>query len=139
MRKARQERFLGKKISFTNGCVRYTSPRTYCLPFRGCCRRQIFSCGCNSDTSTKKLKGENRPINDEQSRALILASLVIVDAVVIFEEDTPLELIKSIRPDVIVKEAITRLTRLWGREVMEYGAGLLINPIVQRIFNNRAY
>ena len=59
--------------------------------------------GVNSDHSTKKLKGPDRPVMDEQSRALMLASLLMVDAVIIFEEDTPLELIKLVKPDVLVK------------------------------------
>ena len=59
--------------------------------------------GLNSDNSVKRLKGQQRPVNNQDSRALVLASLLMVDAVVIFEEDTPLELINSIRPDVLVK------------------------------------
>jgi D-beta-D-heptose 7-phosphate kinase/D-beta-D-heptose 1-phosphate adenosyltransferase len=59
--------------------------------------------GVNSDASVKRLKGNERPINNQDSRALILAALIIVDAVIIFNEDTPLEIIKAIMPDVLVK------------------------------------
>jgi len=59
--------------------------------------------GVNADASVKKLKGDSRPVNSQDSRALVLASLLIVDAVVLFEEDTPLELIKTVMPDVLVK------------------------------------
>ena len=63
----------------------------------------IFIVGLNSDASVKRLKGEERPVNGAGRPRDILASLLMVDAVVIFEEDTPLELIKSILPDVLVK------------------------------------
>lgn len=63
----------------------------------------ILIVGLNSDNSVRRLKGEHRPINDQMSRALILASLLFVDAVVIFDEETPLNLIKTVNPNILVK------------------------------------
>ncbi|MBL7730385.1 MAG: D-glycero-beta-D-manno-heptose 1-phosphate adenylyltransferase [Chitinophagaceae bacterium] len=88
--------------------------------------------GLNSDASVKRLKGESRPVNGEQSRALLLASLVMVDAVVIFEEDTPLELIKAIMPDVLVKGGDYTVEQVAGaKEVMANGGQVVINPILE--------
>jgi rfaE bifunctional protein nucleotidyltransferase chain/domain len=77
----------------------------------------------NSDASTKRLgKGPHRPINDEQSRAMVLTALRAVDLVVIFEEDTPLEVIKAIQPDVLVKGGDYRIDQIVGAtEVLEWG------------------
>ena len=86
--------------------------------------------GLNSDASTKRLKGNSRPVNDQQSRAIVLASLLMVDAVIIFEEDTPLELIKTIMPDVIVKGGDYTVDQIAGaKEVIANGGRVVINPI----------
>jgi D-beta-D-heptose 7-phosphate kinase/D-beta-D-heptose 1-phosphate adenosyltransferase len=78
------------------------------------------------------LKGEHRPINNQHSRSLILASLLIVDAVIIFEEDTPLELIKKIMPDVLVKGGdYTIETTVGAKEVIANGGKVIINPIIK--------
>jgi D-beta-D-heptose 7-phosphate kinase/D-beta-D-heptose 1-phosphate adenosyltransferase len=88
--------------------------------------------GLNSDASAKKLKGDGRPVMDENSRALMLASLLMVDAVVIFDEDTPLELINLIQPDVLVKGGDYTLDQIVGaKEVMASGGRVIINPIVK--------
>ena len=92
-----------KKIVFTNGC--------FDIIHRGhieyLCKAKemgdILIVGLNSDESVKKLKGDNRPINDQMARLLILASLMFIDAVVLFNDDTPLNLIKMINPDILVK------------------------------------
>jgi len=90
----------------------------------------ILIVGVNSDTSVKKLKGDTRPINNEQSRALVLASLIIVDAVVIFNEETPLELIKKIKPDVLIKGGDYTIDTIVGaKEVMVNGGKVEIFPI----------
>jgi D-beta-D-heptose 7-phosphate kinase/D-beta-D-heptose 1-phosphate adenosyltransferase len=88
--------------------------------------------GLNSDVSAKKLKGEGRPVIDENSRALMLASQLMVDAVVIFDEDTPIELINLIQPDVLVKGGDYTLDQIVGaKEVMASGGRVVINPIVK--------
>ncbi len=87
--------------------------------------------GVNADQSVRKLKGEHRPVNDERSRAILLASLLMVDAVIIFGEDTPLELIKAIMPDVLVKGGDYTLEQIVGaKEVVAGGGRVVINPLV---------
>lgn len=80
--------------------------------------------GLNSDRSVQRLgKGPDRPINDQDSRALVLAALRCVDAVVIFDEDTPLELIKEVRPDVLVKGGDWRADQIVGADIVKAGGG----------------
>jgi D-beta-D-heptose 7-phosphate kinase/D-beta-D-heptose 1-phosphate adenosyltransferase len=87
--------------------------------------------GLNSDNSVKKLKGNDRPINNQETRSLILASLLIVDAVTIFEEDTPLELINAVQPDVLVKGGDYTIEQIVGaKEVIASGGRVVINPII---------
>jgi len=79
----------------------------------------------------KRLKGRERPVNNQDSRALILASLLMVDAVVIFEQDTPLELINSMRPDVLVKGGDYTIENIVGaKEVIANGGRVVINPVI---------
>lgn len=126
-----QVRLPGKTISFTNGCFDILHRGHIASLSQAAAEADFLVVGVNSDSSTKKLKGEGRPINDEQSRAILLASLLIVDAVVIFKEDTPLELIKAVKPDFLVKGGDYTLDEIVGsREVMEYGGKVIINPIV---------
>ena len=130
--KVTQMRLTGTTISFTNGCFDILHRGHIASLSQAASVADFLVVGVNSDASTKKLKGEGRPVNDEQSRALILASLIIVDAVVIFDEETPLELIKAIRPDVIVKGGDYTIDQIVGaKEVMAYGGKVIINPIVE--------
>ena len=93
----------GKKIVFTNGCfdIIHVGHVLYLESARSL--GDILIVGINSDISVRKLNGLSRPINDELSRSYVLASLASVDAAIIFEEDDPLNVIKSICPDVLVK------------------------------------
>jgi len=87
--------------------------------------------GVNSDDSVKRIKGKTRPVNNQDSRALLLASLLMVDAVVIFEEDTPLELINSIKPDVLVKGGDDTMEEIVGaKEVKLNGGRVVINSLI---------
>ena len=80
----------------------------------------------------KRLKGEQRPVNDQDSRALLLASLLMVDAVVIFEEDTPLQLINAVKPDILVKGGDYTIEQIVGaKEVIANGGRVAINPIIE--------
>jgi len=79
--------------------------------------------GLNSDTSIQKLKGKNRPIIEEQSRAILLASLEFVDAVVIFSEDTPLKLISALLPDVLAKGGDYEIETIVGHEIVQQNGG----------------
>lgn len=88
----------------------------------------------NADASVKKLKGDARPVNSEYARALLMASLVMTDAVIIFEEETPLELIKIINPDVLVKGGDYTLDQIVGaREVMAAGGEVKIAQIIEGV------
>ena len=86
----------------------------------------------NADSSIKGLKGDNRPVNDEKARALVLAALSMVDAVIVFSEPTPLEVILQVRPDVLVKGGDYKLEEIAGaREVIGWGGQVVLNPIVE--------
>lgn len=125
-------RLLIKKIAFTNGCFDILHAGHIASLIEASEQADVLIVGLNSDASVTKLKGEGRPLNDAQSRALVLASLSFVDAVVIFEEDTPLELIKAIQPDVLVKGGDYTPEQIAGaKEVTEAGGKVVINPLVE--------
>lgn len=96
-------RFLNKKIVFSNGCFDILHLGHIDYLSKASDFGDILIIGLNTDNSVRKLKGNNRPINDEKSRGMILASLQFVSAVVLFDEDTPYDLIKFVQPDVLVK------------------------------------
>jgi len=127
----RRWRLLSKTIAFTNGCFDILHQGHIASLSDAARAADILIVGLNSDASTRRLKGEQRPINNEQARATVLASLLMVDAVIIFEEDTPLELIKMVMPDVLVKGGDYTLEQIVGaKEVMAAGGRVVINPIV---------
>lgn len=131
IKQVRRWKFLGKKIAFTNGCFDILHEGHIFSLSQAASEGDVLIVGVNADASTKRLKGPSRPINPEQSRALLLASLVMTDAVVIFEEDTPLELIRAIMPDTIVKGGDYTVEQVVGaKEVMANGGRVVINPIV---------
>jgi rfaE bifunctional protein nucleotidyltransferase chain/domain len=117
------ERVRGKKkIVFTNGCfdILHAGHADYLNKAKSL--GDILVVGINSDASMRRIKGEKRPILPQQMRAYLLDNLKPVDYVVIFEEDTPLELIKAIKPDVLVKGADWDLERIVGADfVLSYG------------------
>jgi rfaE bifunctional protein nucleotidyltransferase chain/domain len=117
------ERVRGKKkIVFTNGCfdILHAGHADYLNKAKSL--GDILVVGINSDASVRRIKGEKRPILPQQMRAYLLDNLKPVDYVVIFEEDTPLELIKAIKPDVLVKGADWDLERIVGADfVLSYG------------------
>jgi rfaE bifunctional protein nucleotidyltransferase chain/domain len=132
LHKLAQVRMPGKTVSFTNGCFDILHRGHIASLSQAAAEADFLVVGVNSDKSARKLKGENRPINDERSRTLILASLLIVDAVVLFEEDTPLDLITAIKPDVLVKGGDYTLEQIVGsKEVIANGGRVVINPIVE--------
>lgn len=128
----RQWTVLDKKIAFTNGCFDIIHQGHIFSLSQAAKEADYLVVGLNSDTSTKRLKGENRPINDQQSRAMVLAALLMVDLVIIFDEDTPLDLINAVKPDVLVKGGDYTLEQIVGaKEVMANGGRVVINPIIQ--------
>lgn len=127
-----QWRVLGKKVAFTNGCFDILHLGHIASLSEAAQQGDYLVIGLNSDTSVKHLKGPERPINSQDSRALVLAALTMVDAVVIFEEDTPLELISKILPDVLVKGGDYTVEQIAGaKEVIANGGKVVINPIVE--------
>ena len=116
----------GVSIGFTNGCFDLLHPGHVQLlcEARSHCDRLIV--GLNSDASVKRLKGPARPVQTEAARSIVIAGLAFVDAVVLFSEDTPLELIRRIRPDVLVKGADYRLEEVVGHEVVAASGGKVV-------------
>jgi D-beta-D-heptose 7-phosphate kinase / D-beta-D-heptose 1-phosphate adenosyltransferase len=121
----------GLKIGFTNGCFDLLHPGHVALlgQAKAACDRLVV--GLNSDASTVRLKGPRRPIQSEAERAAVLASLAAVDLIVIFEEDTPIELIRDIRPQILVKGADYRLDEVVGADLVKRAGGevLLANVV----------
>ncbi|MBK5271501.1 MAG: D-glycero-beta-D-manno-heptose 1-phosphate adenylyltransferase [Bacteroidia bacterium] len=127
-----QWRVLTKKIAFTNGVFDILHQGHIFSLSQAAKVADYLIVGVNSDSSVKKLKGENRPVNNQDSRAIVLASLIVVDAVVVFDEETPLELIKTIMPDVLVKGGDYIISQVAGaKEVIANGGRVVINPIIE--------
>jgi len=125
-------RLLGKTIVFTNGCFDILHAGHIASLTEAAQHGDILIIGLNADASIKGLKGSNRPINNENSRALLLASLTMVDAVVVFSDPTPLELILAIKPDRLVKGGDYKIEDIAGaKEVISWGGKVIINPIVE--------
>ncbi len=124
---------VGKKIVFTNGCFDILHQGHIYSLSQAAAEADYLIVAVNSDESVKRLgKGGNRPINNEESRALILASLLIVDAVIIFNDDTPQILISTLLPDVLVKGGDYKIEQIVGsKEVLENGGRVVINKIIE--------
>lgn len=121
----------GLKVGFTNGCFDLLHPGHLSVLRHAAsvCDRLIV--GLNADASVKRLKGENRPINDQATRATMLASLEMVDRVVIFDEDTPAELISEIRPHVMIKGADYVADELPGADfIRQSGGEIVLAPLM---------
>jgi D-glycero-beta-D-manno-heptose 1-phosphate adenylyltransferase len=123
-------RLINKTIAFTNGVFDILHEGHITVLSRAASFADVLIVGVNSDASVKRLKGNSRPVNNQQSRALLLASLIMVDAVCIFEEDTPLELIKKIAPDVLIKGGDYDFNTIVGaNEVIANGGKIQIIPL----------
>ena len=124
-------RATGKTIAFTNGCFDILHEGHIFSLSQAAKEADFLIVAVNSDTSIQRLKGLDRPINKAQSRALIIASLAIVDAVIFFEEDTPLMLIETLLPDILVKGGDYTIDQIVGsKEVIANGGKVVINPII---------
>jgi D-beta-D-heptose 7-phosphate kinase/D-beta-D-heptose 1-phosphate adenosyltransferase len=125
-------RMQGLRIGFTNGCFDILHPGhvKVLTAARGACDRLIV--GLNSDASVKRLKGPERPVQDERARAEVLAALEAVDLVVLFEDDTPLDLITRIKPSVLVKGGDYTREQVVGHQVVAaYGGEVVLIDILQ--------
>ena len=117
----------GRSVGFTNGCFDLLHPGHISLlaQARGACDRLVV--GLNSDASVKRLKGETRPVQSEAARAAVLGALAAVDLVVIFGDDTPVSLIETLRPDVLVKGADYAIDQVVGADIVQgYGGRVVL-------------
>jgi rfaE bifunctional protein nucleotidyltransferase chain/domain len=127
-----QWKMLSKKVVFTNGCfdIIHRGHNTYLLQAAELGNRLVI--GLNSDSSVRHLKGPKRPVVDEYSRALNLAMHTYIDAVVLFDEDTPLHLLHTLKPDVLVKGGdYTFDTIVGAQDVVDYGGEVKIIPFLE--------
>ena len=121
----------GQSIVFTNGCFDILHRGHLDYLSRAASLGNILVIGVNTDASVRRLKGDSRPINNEQDRILALASLLFVDAVCLFDEDTPAEIIEEVKPDVLAKGGDYTLDRIVGaQEVLARGGRVEIIPFL---------
>jgi rfaE bifunctional protein nucleotidyltransferase chain/domain len=121
-----------ERIVFTNGCfdLLHFGHLHYLAEARELGDRLVI--GLNSEDSVRRLKGPNRPINDEKTREFQLASLEFVDAVVVFEQDTPIDLIKLLQPDILVKGGDWKASQIVGSDVVLSNGGTVKNlPFIE--------
>ncbi len=129
------------KIIFTNGCfdILHRGHVEYLQKAKEL--GDLLILGLNSDLSVKRLKGENRPINNEEDRAIVLSALECVDFIIIFDEDTPFELLKNLKPDILVKGGDYKLENVIGREfaketvLIDFVDGYSTTKIINKINN----
>jgi rfaE bifunctional protein nucleotidyltransferase chain/domain len=141
--KAKQWQTNGDKVVFTNGCfdLLHLGHITYLAEAASLGNKLIVA--INSDASVKRLKGDNRPINNEVSRGVMLSCFFFIDAIVVFDEDTPLETINSIMPDILVKGGDYTIPQIVGAtevmanggtvEVLQFVPGYSSTNIINRI------
>ncbi len=132
-------RATNQKIVFTNGCFDILHAGHIALLQHAKSLGDVLVVGLNSDASVKRLKGESRPIHDQNARAAVLQSLRCVDAVTIFEDDTPIETIRALRPDIHVKGGDYDAETLPETPVVRAGGGqVIIVPLVEGLSSSRA-
>lgn len=119
-------RFRDQKIVFTNGCFDILHLGHIDYLSKAADHGNILIIGVNTDASVSRIKGPQRPLQDEESRSVILASLKFVDAVVLFDEDTPYELIRQIQPDILVKGADYKPEDIVGYDIVMAKDGKVI-------------
>ncbi|KJS32118.1 MAG: hypothetical protein VR64_08405 [Desulfatitalea sp. BRH_c12] len=132
MARVREWKAAGTRIVFTNGCFDLLHPGHISLLYQARALGDRLVVGLNTDASIKRLKGSGRPILSEQDRAAMLSALECVDLVVHFDEDTPIQLIKAIRPDILVKGSDYTPDKVVGKEVVEaYGGCVKLVDLIQ--------
>ncbi|HXQ39890.1 MAG TPA: D-glycero-beta-D-manno-heptose-7-phosphate kinase [Candidatus Udaeobacter sp.] len=124
-------RAAGESVAFTNGCFDLIHPGHVSLFAQAAGAADRLIVGLNSDASVRRLKGPTRPVQNETARGIVLASLGAVDLVVLFDDDTPIGLIRAIRPDVLVKGADYRVDQVVGADVVQgYGGRVLLADLL---------
>lgn len=136
-------KYMGLKTVFTNGCFDIIHYGHIDYLARAASLGGKLVIGLNTDASVSKLKGPNRPVQDEKSRALILAALQFVDAVILFDEETPKELISFLIPDILVKGSDYSIDQIVGADVvlnnggrvetMDFVPGYSTSKIIEKI------
>ena len=117
----------GRRVVFTNGCFDILHPGHADLLARARAQGDLLVVGVNDDASVRRLKGSARPVNPVADRMFVLAALACTDLVTSFAEDTPLELIRELRPEVLVKGGDWSVERIVGREVVEAAGGRVLS------------
>ncbi len=132
---ADKQRARGRKIGLTNGCFDLLHPGhlTTLRQAKAACDYLVVA--INSDASVKRLKGPSRPVQDEKARSLILSALEIVDAVIVYDEDTPIETLKAVRPDVLVKGGQYKLEEVVGYDLITSWGGKVVRADMQDGFS----
>ena len=129
---AERARRAGRRVVFTNGVFDLLHPGHIRYLQQARALGDLLIIGLNSDASVRRNKGPERPINNEDERAEILAALECVDAVTVFDEDTPADIITAIQPDILVKGADWAEDSIVGRETVEASGGAVVRvPIEQ--------
>lgn len=119
-------RFKNYKVVFTNGCFDIVHLGHVDYLSNAKAQGDILIIGLNTDDSVRRLKGKNRPVNSEEARAIILASFSFVDAVVLFDEDTPYELIKLTQPEILVKGSDYEPKDIVGADIVLSNGGQIL-------------
>lgn len=128
----------GKRVVFTNGVFDLLHPGHIRYLQAARAEGDVLIVGVNSDRSVRAIKGPERPIMPEAERAEVLAALGCVDAVVIFDEETPAEIIRAVQPDVLVKGADWAADAIVGRETVEAGGGRVVRMRVEQGWSTSA-
>jgi len=119
-------KFKGEKIVFTNGCFDILHRGHIDYLAKASEAGTVIILGLNSDASVRRLKGPSRPINDEHARAEIIAALGFIDVVVLFEEETPYDLIKLVQPDILIKGSDYVVKDIVGHDIVEAKNGKVL-------------
>jgi rfaE bifunctional protein nucleotidyltransferase chain/domain len=123
----RQQQAQGHRVVFTNGCFDLLHPGHVAYLEQARSLGEALIVGVNTDASARRLdKGQERPLTPESDRARVLAALACIDRLVLFDEDTPLELITLLKPDVLVKGGDYQLSEIVGREVVQARGGQVL-------------
>jgi D-glycero-beta-D-manno-heptose 1-phosphate adenylyltransferase len=132
----RDARAAGRRIVFTNGVFDILHPGHLRYLQAARAHGDLLIVGLNSDASVRRNKGPGRPINPEEERAEVLSALTCVDAVSVFDDDTPADIIRRVQPDVLVKGADWPADQIVGRDTVEGGGGVVIREPIEQGYSS---
>ncbi|HCS22512.1 MAG TPA: D-glycero-beta-D-manno-heptose-7-phosphate kinase [Alphaproteobacteria bacterium] len=130
-----KQRALGRKIGFTNGCFDLLHPGHLSTLAQAKATCDYLVVAINSDASVKRLKGPTRPVQDERARSLILSALGMVDAVIVYDEDTPIETLKAVKPDFLIKGGQYKLEEVVGYDLITSWGGQVVRADMEDGFS----